>query len=95
MLDIQKHRLILTKILKDIFSDFELSSILGLKGGTALYYFYSLPRFSVDLDFNLLQGLGEILDKELKIWVKNNLISETVFYLRNYLEEIERNNISK
>jgi hypothetical protein len=39
MLNIQEHRLILTRILKDIYSDFELSSILGLKGGTALYYF--------------------------------------------------------
>jgi predicted nucleotidyltransferase component of viral defense system len=231
MLDILKHRLILTKIIKDIYSDFALSSIMGLKGGTALHFFYDLPRFSVDLDFNLidlskkkivyrkmknilkkygtlkdeflkrntifflmsyetpdrnvkveisllqfpneyemkqylglsvlvmkkeymfahklvalterkgvanrdifdiwfylkngwdlkdkiielrtrttvkehikkcitfiesvnqknlLQGLGEVLDKKLKTWVKNNLISETVFYLRYYLEEIEK-----
>lgn len=231
MLNIPKHRLILIKILRDIYSDFTLSSILGLKGGTALYFFYDLPRFSVDLDFNLielskkehvfqklkeilmqygtikdqylkrntifflmsyempdrnvkveisllqypneyeikqylglsvlvmkkeymfahklvalterkgianrdifdiwfflkegwslreeiielrtgipakehikecivliesvkqkglLQGLGEVLDKKLKAWVKNNLISETVFYLRYYVEEIEK-----
>ncbi len=132
MLNIGKHRLVITKILKDVYSDFELSSILGLKGGTALYFFYDLPRFSVDLDFNLidlskkefvhqrmkgilkghgtvkeyfkkcitfiesvnqkniLQGLGEVLDRELKPWVKNKLISETIFYLRYYLEEIEK-----
>ena len=42
------------QILKDIYSDSTLNSILGFKGGTALMFFYNLPRFSVDLDFNLL-----------------------------------------
>jgi predicted nucleotidyltransferase component of viral defense system len=28
---------------------------LGFKGGTALMFFYDLPRFSIDLDFNLLK----------------------------------------
>jgi len=54
VIDIQMHRLVMVKILKDIYSDFQLSSLLGFKGGTALYLFYDLPRFSVDLDFNLL-----------------------------------------
>jgi len=42
------------QILKDIYNDQELSRLLGFKGGTALMFFYQLPRFSVDLDFNLL-----------------------------------------
>lgn len=29
-------------------------ALLGFKGGTACYLFYKLPRFSVDLDFSLL-----------------------------------------
>jgi predicted nucleotidyltransferase component of viral defense system len=29
--------------------------MLGFKGGTALLFFYGLPRFSVDLDFHLIQ----------------------------------------
>lgn len=42
------------KILKGIYSDPSLGPLLGFKGGTALYLFYNLPRFSVDLDFDLL-----------------------------------------
>lgn len=53
-MDINKHKFFLLQILKDIYSDTELSSTLGFKGGTALMFFYNLPRFSVDLDFNLL-----------------------------------------
>lgn len=42
------------QILKDIYNDQDLCHLLGFKGGTALMFFYQLPRFSVDLDFNLL-----------------------------------------
>jgi len=42
------------QILRDIFADAELSKCLGFKGGTALMFFCELPRFSVDLDFNLI-----------------------------------------
>jgi predicted nucleotidyltransferase component of viral defense system len=42
------------QLLKDIYSDAELANCMGFKGGTALMFFYELPRFSVDLDFNLL-----------------------------------------
>ena len=45
----------MTQVLKDIYTDAELANCLGFKGGTALMFFYELPRFSVDLDFNLLQ----------------------------------------
>lgn len=54
MMDINRHKFFLLQILKDIYNDVELSSLLGFKGGTALMFFYDLPRFSVDLDFNLL-----------------------------------------
>jgi predicted nucleotidyltransferase component of viral defense system len=49
-----KHRFFLTQILTDIYSDRELARYLGFKGGTALMFFHDLPRFSVDLDFDLL-----------------------------------------
>jgi len=54
MLDINKHKFFLVSVLKDIYSDTELAVSLGFKGGTAQMLFYDLPRFSVDLDFNLL-----------------------------------------
>jgi predicted nucleotidyltransferase component of viral defense system len=59
MLDINKHRFYLFQILKDVYSDPELAVNLGFKGGTALMFFYDLPRFSVDLDFNLLNPATE------------------------------------
>ena len=54
MVDINKHKFFLFQILKEIYDDKELAGILGFKGETALMFFYDLPRFSVDLDFNLL-----------------------------------------
>ena len=54
MIDINKHKYFLVQILKDIYSYIELANCLGFKGGTALMFFYDLPRFSVDLDFNLI-----------------------------------------
>jgi predicted nucleotidyltransferase component of viral defense system len=54
MLNREKHQLTMGKILKDIYTDITISSLLGFKGGTCAYFFYGLPRFSVDLDFDLL-----------------------------------------
>lgn len=53
-MDINRHKYLMLQILKDIYSDALLASVLGFKGGTALMFFYQLPRFSVDLDFNLI-----------------------------------------
>lgn len=53
-MDINKHKFFMMQVLKGIFSDRILAGCLGFKGGTALMFFYGLPRFSVDLDFNLL-----------------------------------------
>jgi predicted nucleotidyltransferase component of viral defense system len=62
-----KHKSILIKILKDIYSDSTIGPILGFKGGTAAYLFYNLDRFSVDLDFDLLDlSKVEIVFEELK-----------------------------
>lgn len=54
MLNRVEHEKQMSQILSDIYSDKSLSKILGFKGGTAGYFFYNLPRFSTDLDFNLL-----------------------------------------
>lgn len=53
-MDLNRHKFLMLQILKDIYSDAMLASVLGFKGGTAMMFFYQLPRFSVDLDFNLL-----------------------------------------
>lgn len=58
-LDIATHRTILFQILKDIYTDTEISPYLGFKGGTAALMFYGLSRFSVDLDFDLLDESKE------------------------------------
>jgi len=71
MIDIKLHRKYLFNILSDIYSS-PVGAYLGFKGGTMLYYFYNLDRFSVDLDFDLLdetkaglvqQKIKEILEK--------------------------------
>jgi len=53
-MDLNKHKFLMLQILKDIYSDVLLANSIGFKGGTALMFFYNLPRFSVDLDFNLI-----------------------------------------
>jgi predicted nucleotidyltransferase component of viral defense system len=58
-----KHKSILVNILKDIYAQPVIGPILGFKGGTAAYLFYNLDRFSVDLDFDLLDA-----DKEETIF---------------------------
>jgi predicted nucleotidyltransferase component of viral defense system len=66
-MDLDKHKYFMLQILRDIYSDLELANALGFKGGTALMFFYNLPRFSVDLDFNLLSPDKE---KETEIFQK-------------------------
>lgn len=53
-LDAASHKVILVRILKDLFTDPEIGPLLGFKGGTAALLFYGLDRFSVDLDLDLL-----------------------------------------
>ncbi len=58
-LNIAKHKNIFLKILKDIYTDPTISTILGFKGGTAALLFYGLDRFSVDIDLDLLDPKQE------------------------------------
>lgn len=94
MLNKEKHQLMMGKILKDFYSDISVSPLLGFKGGTCAYLFYNLPRFSVDLDFDLLtisKGTQKIVfEKILGILdkygdIKNQYVKRfTVFALLSY-----------
>ena len=55
-MDKQKHKLYMAQILTTIYKDKSLCNLLGFKGGTAMMFFHGLPRFSTDLDFNLLDA---------------------------------------
>jgi len=59
MLDQAKHEILLKNILRDIYQNPTLQAQLAFKGGTCLYFFFNLPRFSTDLDFSLLSGVEE------------------------------------
>ena len=94
MLNKEKHQLIMGRILKDIYSDISSSPLLGFKGGTCAYFFYNLPRFSVDLDFDLLVVNEEnkklVFEKIVKILEKYGQIKDqyikrfTIFVLLSY-----------
>lgn len=94
-LDITKHKNILLKILKDIFTDHALGPVLGFKGGTAAYLFYHLNRFSVDLDFDLLDAEKEdyVFEEVKKILEKYGPLKEAakkrnrLFFLLSYDEK--------
>jgi predicted nucleotidyltransferase component of viral defense system len=63
MLDQAKHRFHLIKLLESIYSNKDLAYLLGFKGGTAAYLFYDLPRFSTDLDFDLISKAENLNEK--------------------------------
>lgn len=92
MYNSEKHKSVMVRILKDIYSDATLGKILGFKGGTMAYLFYNLPRESVDLDFDLLDKNSEeivfnkikiILEKHGKI-VESIIKKNTLFFLLDY-----------
>jgi len=97
MLDIRVHKTILLQILKNIYTDISISSVLGFKGGTAIYLFYGLPRFSVDLDFDLLNSTKErIVFEKIKGILKNygelkeeRIKRHTLFFLLSYSKEAQ------
>ncbi len=76
--DTAVHKNILFQILKDIYSDTTIAPFLGFKGGTAAFMFYELSRFSVDLDFDLLDGDQEdnVFDRIEQIVKKYGSIKE-------------------
>jgi len=85
------------KILKDIYSDATIGPILAFKGGTAAYLFYELARFSVDLDFDLLDAEKEdyVFGRVKNILEKYGVLKEAskkrfnLFYLLSYSEKIK------
>jgi len=68
-LDTTTHKTILFQILKEVYSDTTIAPFLGFKGGTAALLFYGLDRFSVDLDFDLLDETKEdyVFDQVIKV----------------------------
>lgn len=78
-LDIATHKTILFQILKEIFMDTSISPYLGFKGGTAALMFYGLDRFSVDLDFDLLDDSPEdyVFERVLTIAKKYGILKES------------------
>jgi len=69
MLDIKKHRQVMFEIITDVYRH-PLGDKLGFKGGTMAYFFYELDRFSIDLDFDLLD---ETKVKEMKEFISNTI----------------------
>jgi len=94
-LDISRHKNILAKILKDIYTDISIGPFLGFKGGTAAYLFYELNRVSLDLDFDLLDEAKEdyVFEKVEKIAREYGKIKESrkkrfnLFLLLSYEED--------
>lgn len=86
------YKTILIRILKDIYTDSAIGPFLGFKGGTAAYLFYELSRFSVDLDFDLLDQTKdkEIFEKIQRILQEYGDVKEarkkrySLFYLLSY-----------
>ena len=77
-MDTNKHKFFMLQLLKDIFTDVKLSSVLAFKGGTAAMFFHDLPRFSTDLDFNLLdpQKEQEVYDRVRRVVLKYGKIHD-------------------
>lgn len=98
MVNIDLHKSIFISILREIYSDPHLRSILGFKGGTAAMLFYELPRFSVDLDFDLLdlEKKEAVFGKLKEILPDFGILTQavekqyTLFFVLNY-QKGERN----
>lgn len=94
MLNREKHQLVMGQILREIYTNVSIAPLFGFKGGTCAYFFYGLPRFSVDLDFDLFptseeaqnlvfETIKKILEEHGEIkdsHVKRN----TIFFLLSY-----------
>lgn len=91
-IDKSKHKQIMLRILHDIYSNNYLKDKLIFKWWTAFYLFYSLDRFSTDLDFDLLEWADEkkIIQEIKKISTKYSEIKDlynkryTIFFLLSY-----------
>lgn len=94
MLNREKHQLMMGRILRDIYIFTPIAPLLGFKGGTAAYFFYGLPRFSVDLDFDIFTSdrtrQKEIFESLKKILRQHGEMKDsymklnTLFFLLSY-----------
>jgi predicted nucleotidyltransferase component of viral defense system len=95
MLQIQKHEQVLKNILRDVYTNANLQASLAFKGGTCLYMFYGLDRFSVDLGFNVRtesfddEALNAIIDKHL-LGVDRADKRNTWFWLGSYEKAFQK-----
>ncbi len=65
--------------------------LLEKTGLTPIAAFQKAIKLVSEIKTNqILRGLGEYLDEKQKSWVRQHLVEETVFYLRFYLDEVER-----
>ena len=95
-LDLTTHKNILIRMLKEVYTDSTLGPILGFKGGTAVYLFYDLNRFSVDLDFDLLDSEKEeaVFERVEKILGNYGKLKEAekkrfnLFYILSYDDRV-------
>ena len=62
MLNQEKHRVTMFQIINDIF-DSDLKDILAFKWWTLAYFVYQLPRFSTDLDFDIISPCKDVIEK--------------------------------
>lgn len=91
------HKAKLLQILKDLYSDPAVGPFLGFKGGTAAYLFYGLERFSVDLDFDLLDDTKEndVFARVQEILEHYGTVKEarkkrySLLYLLSYTDKVE------
>lgn len=97
MLNIDRHKQILSKLLIDLVRQKHLAARLGFKGGTALFFFYGLDRFSTDLDFDLIGESGDLdaslineaIKKNLKIVDKREK-RNTLFWIGSYEKGLQK-----
>jgi predicted nucleotidyltransferase component of viral defense system len=92
MVNIDLHKSVFIGILREIYSNPLLRSVLGFKGGSAAMLFYDLPRFSVELDFDLLapEKKEEVFERLKEMLPQFGGLTEatekryTLFFLLNY-----------
>lgn len=97
MIQTETHKALLITVLRAIYTDPILRNALGFKGGTAAMLFFELPRFSVDLDFDLLDlDKQEVFTKLQSLLPRFASITDmtvkrnTIFFLLSY-QKGERN----
>ena len=78
-MDKNKHLFFMRKLLREFYSDDLLSSQLCFKGGTAAMLFEGLPRFSTDLDFNIVDKSKqkEVFDRIQAIASGSGIIADS------------------